>query len=108
METFARFCLSCFCLLTLAACDSPTLLDRIEQRGSLKVVTRSGPTTYYSDFNSHAGFEYSLAKEFADYLGVELDMYQVYGRDDIYRHLERRQADLAAAGLIINLSLIHI
>jgi len=49
-------------------------LEKIQQRGILQVLTVDGPTTYYEDGKGKSGFEYLLAKAFADSLGVELVM----------------------------------
>ena len=88
-------------LTTLYGCQQPSSLDQVRERGLLRIVTRNGPTTFYTDGGQNSGFEYHLAKEFADYLGVKLKMYPVYGRDDILKQLRRDKADIAAAGLTI-------
>lgn len=64
--------------LVLAACvglggsKTPTVLEKIQASGELRIISRNGPTTYYEGPNGLTGFEYSLAKAFADELGVEL------------------------------------
>ncbi len=85
----------------LLACEQQTALERIKDRGVLNVVTRNGPHTFHPALDGVDGFEYRLAREFAKHLGVELNIYSVYGRDDVYRQLQLGKADLAAAGLII-------
>ncbi|MFO8065393.1 MAG: membrane-bound lytic murein transglycosylase MltF [Spirochaetota bacterium] len=47
-------------------------LDRIEERGSITVLTRNAQHTYYTYRGEPAGFEYELAAEFAEFLDVEL------------------------------------
>ena len=49
-------------------------LEQIQTSGELHVLTIDGPTTYYEDGRGKNGFEYLLAKAFADSLGVELVM----------------------------------
>ncbi len=88
-------------VMTVSGCQQPSSLDQIKERGILKIVTRNGPTTFYPDEGQNTGFEYHLAKEFANYLNVDLHMYSVYGRDDIFSHLKRNKADIAAAGLTV-------
>ncbi|MGB0449693.1 MAG: membrane-bound lytic murein transglycosylase MltF [Porticoccaceae bacterium] len=49
-------------------------LEQIQTSGELHVLTLDGPTTYFEDGRGKNGFEYLLAKAFADSLGVELVM----------------------------------
>lgn len=73
----------------------------IEELGTLKVISRNGPTTYYEDRTGPTGFEYELAKMFADYLGVELELVVHHSLEEIFQSLEDNKAHLAAAGLTI-------
>lgn len=47
-------------------------LEQIVSSGKLHVLTMDGPTTYFEDGRGKNGFEYLLAKAFADSLGVKL------------------------------------
>jgi membrane-bound lytic murein transglycosylase F len=47
-------------------------LQQIQTSGELHVLTIDGPTTYFEDGRGKNGFEYLLAKAFADSLGVKL------------------------------------
>ncbi len=85
--------------LLLTACEEQDSLARIRSEGSLKIVTRNGPTTYYENRGSGTGFEYVLAKMFAKHLDVELKVIPVYGIDELFIHLEKGRADIAAASL---------
>ena len=49
-------------------------LEQIQTSGELHVLTLDGPTTYFEDGRGKNGFEYLLAKAFAESLGVELVM----------------------------------
>jgi membrane-bound lytic murein transglycosylase F len=49
-------------------------LAQIQTSGELHVLTLDGPTTYFEDGRGKNGFEYLLAKAFAESLGVELVM----------------------------------
>ena len=51
------------------ACKEPTTIERIQEDGVLRVVTRNSPTTYFQDRTGEAGFEYELARRLADRLG---------------------------------------
>ncbi len=54
---------------------SPTmLLYRIHKKGKLIVAIRNAPTIYYEGREGQKGFEYEMLKEFAEYLGVELEL----------------------------------
>ncbi|MBB3045877.1 membrane-bound lytic murein transglycosylase F [Litorivivens lipolytica] len=85
--------------LLLGACQEQDSLSIIEKEGTLKVTTRNGPTTYYENRGAGTGFEFVLAQMFADYLDVELEIIPVYGIEDLFVHLEKGRAQLAAASL---------
>lgn len=84
----------------LSTCHGPpTLLQQVLDSGELRVVTRNSPTTYYLGSESPVGPEYELASRFAEYLGVELDIYTVNGLDEMLAEVESGRAQVAAAGL---------
>ncbi|MBT8131979.1 MAG: membrane-bound lytic murein transglycosylase MltF, partial [Gammaproteobacteria bacterium] len=86
----------------LSTCSSPpTLLETIIERGSLRVVTRNSPTTYFLGSDGPAGPEFELAQAFADSLGVKLDIYTPTSFDEVIPELLRYRADIAAAGLTV-------
>jgi membrane-bound lytic murein transglycosylase F len=88
--------------LSLQACgesERAGLLEQVQRRGTLVVLTRNAPTTYYEGRDGWQGLEYDLASAFADHLGVEI-RFRVLGTiAAILDALERGEADLAAAGL---------
>jgi len=89
-------------LLTLSAgCEQRDSLADIQTRGELVVVSRNSPTTFYQDKAGPTGFEYALAELLARSLGVELRMETAYNLHDIFNMLQRREADIAAAGLTL-------
>ncbi len=49
-------------------------VERIKQSGHLRLITSKSFNTYYLYEGNPMGFEYDLAKAFADYLAVELDI----------------------------------
>ncbi|MEE8057390.1 MAG: membrane-bound lytic murein transglycosylase MltF [Pseudomonadales bacterium] len=73
----------------------------IQEQGTLRIISRNGPTTYYEDRSGPTGFEYELAKLFADYLGVKLKISAQHSLEDIFEALEDNEAHIAAAGLTI-------
>lgn len=95
-------------ILTLTAAVSvplmgsrmPNTLEQVQSLGKLVVVSRNGPTTYYEDANGFTGYEYMLAKAFADSIGVELEIVE---QEDLSRLLDTvgREGHFAAAGLTV-------
>ena len=81
----------------MAMRDVPSDLDRIVARGELVVVSRPSPTTWYQDQHGDTGFEYSLARAFADELGVSLRMVSADSLPILIDMVRRGEADLAAA-----------
>jgi membrane-bound lytic murein transglycosylase F len=88
-------------LLLLGGCEQPDRLQAIREAGVLHVITRNGPTTYYEDRHGAAGFEYELARQFADHLGVRLEIRTESSLEALFEAVQTRRADIAAAGLTI-------
>jgi len=88
--------------LMLSSCaEKPSELERIQEEGVLRVITRNSPSTYFQDRNGEAGFEYELAKRFASNLGVALQIETADNIEDIFNRLNRPGGPaLAAAGLV--------
>lgn len=80
---------------------TPNLLNQVINSGELIIVTRNSSTTYYEGPGGFTGFEYELAKKFADSLGVELKVITTDNIHDIFEILKTGKAHLAAAGLTI-------
>lgn len=74
-------------------------LEQIRKDGVLRIITRNSSTTYYENLDGKAGFEYDLAKAFADYLDVELDVVIADTVNDVLPMLNGGQGHIAAAGL---------
>src|SRR5688572_21429091 len=66
------------CLSTLFLCSctpsSDTTLEQILRAGEVRVLTYESTSTYYETPEGPAGFEYDLARAFADHLGVRLQL----------------------------------
>lgn len=88
--------------LSLSGSQALTALEIVRAAGVLRVVTVSGLTTYFEDANGGNGFEYLLAKAFADSLGVRIEIRLKDSLGATYGALDRDDADFAAAGLIAN------
>src|SRR5690606_28149689 len=75
----------------------------LREDGTLRVLTRNTPTTYYQGRHGDTGLEYELSKRFADSLNLELEMITSPTLDDLYHQLVReRGPHIAAAGLTAN------
>ena len=86
----------------LSGCDNlPTALERVQAKNELIVITRNSSTTFYEGPDGPTGFEYELAKHFADYLNVELRIVIPPNFNDILPLTALGDAHLAAAGLTI-------
>lgn len=80
---------------------TPNLLNQVINNNELVIVTRNSSTTYYEGPGGYTGFEYDLAKQFADSLGVELKVITTDNLQNIFEMLQKGKAHLAAAGLTI-------
>ncbi|MEA1064316.1 membrane-bound lytic murein transglycosylase MltF [Erwinia sp. HR93] len=75
----------------------------IKARGELRVSTIASPLTWSRINNEETvGLDYELAREFADYLGVELKITVRSGIDKLFDDLDTGAADILAAGLVYN------
>lgn len=74
----------------------PTALERVQQSNVLRVVMRASPATYYPTPNGITGLEYLMAQQFADALGVRLEVVTVTSLDELRMVLAEGRADLAA------------
>ncbi|MDT8388477.1 MAG: membrane-bound lytic murein transglycosylase MltF [Thiogranum sp.] len=90
-------------VLLLLGCDliPSTHLQRVQERGTLEVLTRYGATTYYQGPFGPTGLEYELATGFAEFLGVELEIHVPDSLSDVLALIELGAADFAAAGLTV-------
>jgi len=75
-------------------------LNRIIKQGKITMVTDNNAVSYYIYRDSPMGFEYELAKEFADYLDVELEIVTP-GWDSMFESLNSGRGDFIASGLTI-------
>ncbi|WP_371188346.1 membrane-bound lytic murein transglycosylase MltF [Thalassotalea maritima] len=90
--------------LLLGSCEREQTdagLAAIIERGELRVGTLYGPHNYIAGADRSTGFEYELAKAYADYLGVKLTVVPTYSLIELFNLLETEQADFLAAGLSV-------
>lgn len=100
---FNRLVLLAFILLGLTACQpdnkSMTDLEKIQERGVLRVGTLNDQLSYFIGPEGPTGLEYELAKQFADELGVKLEIKPLYHLTGLLPALENQEVDIVAAGL---------
>lgn len=75
-------------------------LKQIQTRGTIRMITTNNATSYYTYRDAPMGFEYDLAKAFADHLGVALEVI-VPEWDKMFELLNSGQGDFIAAGITI-------
>ena len=91
---------SAMCLM-LVGSRTPSALEKVLEKGELTILSRNGPTTFYEGPNGMTGFEYSLAKSFADELGVELKIQNEDNLGILIESIGSARGDLGASGLSI-------
>lgn len=87
--------------LILSQSREMTQLESIKERGTLKLVTRQGPITYYEDAKGENGLEYLLAKEFAESLGVTLEITTTESLSQLFNMIGGPNGDLGGATLTV-------
>lgn len=85
--------------LLAVGCSQPSTLEEIRSEGVLHVITRNAPSIYYEGRDGPTGFEYELARRFAEDLGVELRVRVAEGNAEILSVLDRNYAHIGLAGL---------
>lgn len=107
MIRLLKLLIGCLASFLLSHCDttvttvSKTRLERIRQSGTLHVLTRIDPTTYYQGPDGYTGLEYDLVTLFAQHLGVKLKIEVPNTFEEILNKISSGEADIAAAGLTI-------
>ena len=76
-------------------------LHKIHKNGEITIITRNNAHCYYLYRDETMGFEYELAKEYADYLGVRLNIEVADSWDSMVQHLHHGSGALIAAGISI-------
>ena len=80
--------------------EAPNNLDRIKKQGKITMITDNSAVSYYIYRDSPMGFEYELAKEFARYLDVDLEIVTP-GWGSMFESLNQGKGDFIASGLTI-------
>jgi len=98
---FMGSCILCALPILLTSSTPPTLLEIIIKSGVLPVISSNGPSTFYEGPLGNTGFEYDLAYDFADQLGLELTIIDKDSPSSIIKAVHNGEGFFAAAGLSI-------
>ncbi len=85
--------------LSVIGCSQPNTLQEIRAEGVLHVITRTAPSIYFEGREGKTGYDYELAKMFADELGVELRLRVAKDNTEVLSVLDRNFAHIGLAGL---------
>ncbi len=88
-------------VILATGCSQPTTLQEIREEGVLHVITRVAPSIYYQDREQDTGYDYELARLFANELGVELRVRVADDNSEILSVLSRHSAHVGLAGLTL-------
>lgn len=81
-------------------CMEKDIMKRIKETGELIVLTRNNGHCYYIYQDKKMGFEYDLAKAFADYLGVKLKI-RVTEWESLIDEILKGKGDIIAASMTV-------
>lgn len=84
---------------TLVRSTQPAILEEILASGEMRVISTNGATTFYESSNGLTGFEYTLLKDFADSLGVNLIIENQTDNDALLKAIQNRQYHFGSAEL---------
>ncbi len=76
-------------------------LPGLKERGALRVITRNSSSTYFITRGKLVGFEYDLARRFAESQGLRIEIIVPPTREDLLPWLRDGRGDIVAAGLTI-------
>lgn len=85
----------------ICACRQDKTLEEIRGGGVITVITRNNAHCYYTYRDEPMGFEYDLAKAFADFLGVELQVRVAESWNEMLLLLDRKVGHFVAASMTV-------
>ncbi|MEX2474423.1 membrane-bound lytic murein transglycosylase MltF [Marinobacter sp.] len=86
-------------IILSSGCSRPTTLQEVRSEGVLHIITRTAPSIYFEGRNGITGYDYELARRFADHLGVKLRVRVAENNTEILSVLDRNYAHIGLAGL---------
>lgn len=95
----ARAALLIGVVLAVTGCSRPSTLQEVLAEDVLHVITREAPSIYYQGRGGATGYDYELAKRFANELGVELRVRVAEDNTEILSVLSKNYAHIGLAGL---------
>lgn len=95
----ALYVSTCFLFVIYYPEPEPDHLTRIYNRGHIIVISRNNAHCYYLYREEPMGFEYDLARAFADDLGVELKINIASSWEEMIPEMLANKGDLIAASL---------
>ncbi|GAB1261256.1 membrane-bound lytic murein transglycosylase MltF [Aurantivibrio plasticivorans] len=101
LKNVSRLALAAALCIPLVKSHVPTTLDNVLNNNVLHIISRNGPTTFYEGPHGMAGFEYVMAKAFAEDLGVELQIHNVDNLGELIDNVSLAKQHLGASGLTI-------
>jgi membrane-bound lytic murein transglycosylase F len=96
------------CAALLCGCRQNKTLEDILNAGIITVITRNNAQCYYTYRDEPMGFEYDLAKAFADFLGVELTVKVADSWVEMTPLLDRKVGHFVAASMTVTPSKLRI
>ena len=75
--------------------------DTIQSEGKLRVLIDFSSTSYFIYKGIPQGFEYELLSNYADFIGVSLEVIPINSLDSIFIELNKGTADVVAANLTV-------
>ncbi|MBD1581568.1 membrane-bound lytic murein transglycosylase MltF [Pseudoalteromonas sp. S16_S37] len=93
------FIAALFCLLLGCEQASDNQLQRIKHKQIIRVGTLAGPGNYFQARHGEQGYEYELSAEFADFLGVRLQMVPFFSLSELFERLDNGDLDMIASGI---------
>ena len=75
--------------------------DTIQSEGKLRVLIDFSSTSYFIYKGIPQGFEYELLSNYADFIGVNLEVIPINSLDSIFIELNKGTADVVAANLTV-------
>lgn len=104
LYTHCKTLLLIFCsVIFLSSCDdvSPDMsqLDKIKQRGFLRVGLLNSNRSYFIGPEGPDGLDYEIATRFAQYLGVKLEVHPAYTIEGLLPALDDGEIDIIATAV---------
>lgn len=87
-------------LFLFSNCMEKGVIKKIKESGELIVLTRNNGHCYYIYRDTDMGFEYDLARAFADYLGVKLKI-KTTEWENLINEVSEGKADIIAASMTV-------